>query len=230
MPVQKLQFDGPLILCGPSDLEPSLLADMASRQYGIVAADGGANSLLAHNIVPDAIIGDFDSLDPVPIRGHDITSIRLDEQDSTDFEKCLYSVDAPVYLAFGFTGRRLDHTMASLHNLVKYHDKKNILLIGRDDVSFVTCGNFSFDGMAGQIVSIFPVEPVRFESSNGLKYPLDNLEIAVGRQIGTSNMMTGNRFEIIPTTESTKTPYLVSFPVFRLDDLIVHFLGQATDL
>ena len=42
------------------------------------------------------------------------------EQETTDLEKCLYSVEAPLFLGVGFLGGRVDHQLAAMNALVKY--------------------------------------------------------------------------------------------------------------
>ena len=46
--------------------------------------------------------------------------IQIAEQVTTDFEKALYSTRAPVTVALGMTGKRLDHTLAALDAVSKY--------------------------------------------------------------------------------------------------------------
>ena len=97
----------------------------------------GANHLLNNaalpasnvEIIPDLIIGDLDSLLQRPVWESMTNVVRLAEQDTTDFEKCLYSVSAPLFLAFGFTGNRLDHTLAAVHIAAKYIAEKSIILV-----------------------------------------------------------------------------------------------------
>jgi hypothetical protein len=47
----------------------------------------------------------------------------------------------------------------------------------------------------------------------------------MGGRIGTSNAMTGDQFNVIPAARYANTPYLLTFPLHRLDDLIVHLSG-----
>jgi thiamine pyrophosphokinase len=235
-----LRFERPVLLAGPADLDISLFRKLKKRGFSVIAADGGANTLLANDIVPEAIIGDLDSL-VIPgdrtaviseggaselreISGSKVRIIRLSEQDSTDFEKCLYSLDAPLYLAFGFTGKRFDHTLATLNVMTKYHRKKKILLFSGEDINVVHSGNFVVSPGRGQIFSIFPLMPISFSHSEGLKYPLDGLKFEIGSNIGTSNSTCADKVEIFPTPEHQKTPYLVTLPNHMLEQLLKSFM------
>ena len=107
-------YDTPVILLGGGDINWPVLQHYVDLSFPIVAADGAANALETTAIVPDRIIGDLDSLTR-PETWSERTSLHhVTEQDSTDFEKCLYSIEAPLHIGFGFLGQRLDHFPAQL--------------------------------------------------------------------------------------------------------------------
>ena len=87
----------------------------------LVAADGGADRALELGQPPDWVIGDLDSISD---RARRLIPrervIGVAEQDSTDFGKCLERIEAPLVLAVGFAGLRLDHTLAALTLLVRH--------------------------------------------------------------------------------------------------------------
>jgi thiamine pyrophosphokinase len=176
--------DGVTILGGgpvtADDLDLAL-----SLTGGLVCADGGANSL--GDRVPDAIIGDLDSVQDRERWAAllDDRLIQLEEQDSTDFEKCLRIVDAPFIIGIGFLGGRIDHELAALHALVGA--RSHVVLLGRDDVILTAGTRFGLGLNPGDRFSIFPLRPVRALSSEGLKWPLAGLHFAAGARIGTSN-------------------------------------------
>ena len=70
----------------------------------LIAADGGADALHEMRLTPEAVIGDMDSLSDMAAWRGRTRLVHLAEQDSTDFEKCLYATQAPLYVAPGFTG------------------------------------------------------------------------------------------------------------------------------
>ena len=163
---------------------------LLSHAPDLVAADGGANACHAFGLEPLAAIGDFDSLDP-GIRAElaDTRFIHVAEQDSTDFEKSLTRIEAPVILATGFTSGRLDHTLATLSALVRY-GKTPVVVLDDDDILFAAPARVTLDIAAGTRVSLFPMAPVRGRSA-GLKWPIDGLQFAPVGRIGTSNEATG---------------------------------------
>ncbi len=198
-----MKFDDPVLLIGGGEHSIGLLNQY--KHLPIVAADGGANhlrELLGSAAVPKLILGDLDSLDD---REHweSVTHVqKVAEQDSTDFEKCLYSVDAPFFIAAGFCGRRLDHTLAALHVMHKYSNDKRVILTSSHDVLLVSSESVILNLPAKTRVSIYPLSAVTFASSEGLQYPLDGLTLTQGVQIGTSNSSVADTVEINPVKNS----------------------------
>lgn len=149
-----------------------------------VAADGGADRLMALGIVPEAVIGDMDSLRGGVPEG--ARTVAVAEQDTTDFGKCLAHVDAPFLIGVGFLGGRVDHTLAALSVLLSHADKR-VVLLGEEDVAFVAPADWTITLEPGARVSFFPLVPCRGVASEGLRWPIKGLEMIAGGQIGTSN-------------------------------------------
>lgn len=184
----------------------------------LVALDGGAEIALEHGITPEAVIGDFDSL-PAPVSAalRAETLHPVDDQETTDFEKALARVDAPLMLGVGLTGLRRDHELAAYHALFRFADKRCIL-IAQSDVIALCPPELTLDLPAGTRVSLFPLTPV-VANGTGLRWPLDALALAPGGRIGTSNTASGGPIEI-----SVNAPgLLVILPVDKLDALITGF-------
>ena len=197
MTTTPLAFDEPVLLVGGGALDRATL-DAAMRHARIViAADGGADHLLALGAAPPhAIIGDMDSIGPAKrwIDDPAVAYLHLPEQETTDLEKCLYSVSAPLFLGVGFFGERIDHTLAALHVALRRPGKR-LLFVGSHDLCFPAPRLWRSDLPAGARVSIWPGMPVRGLASTGLRWPIEGLDLAVGAQIGTSNEAVGGAVE-----------------------------------
>lgn len=156
----------------------------------LVAADGAAAAALAAGLVPQAVIGDLDSLDPAsaarlpPGRVH-----RIAEQSSTDFDKCLRSIRAPLILGVGFMGARLDHELAALNTLAR-RPWQRCLLLGPADLCFHAPPALALDLPRGTRLSLFPVARLGVRGS-GLAWPVGGLAFAPDGRIGTSNAVSG---------------------------------------
>ena len=181
---------GPVTLIGGGDLGEGDLDWALSLTDCLVAADGGADHALAQNQLPSAVIGDFDSISPQFLAGIPPDRLfQVAEQDSTDFEKALRAIRAPLVVAVGFLGGRVDHQLAVLNALVRDIGPPCIVL-GAQEVIFHLPAQVSLPLQAGETVSLFPLREVR-ASSTGLEWPLDGLVMQPGGQIGTSNRALG---------------------------------------
>lgn len=156
----------------------------------VVAADGGAGTALAQGLALDSVIGDFDSIPPLVRAAYPADILHhIAEQDSTDFEKCLMRIDAPLILGVGFSGARLDHQLAVCNTLVRWPTRR-CMLIGEEDVVFLAPPTLALDLAKGTRVSLFPMGAVEGRS-DGLNWPIDGLTLTPDGQIGTSNFATG---------------------------------------
>lgn len=211
-----IKFDDPVVLVGGGELDEVCLQKLADLP--IVAADGGANLLRALSVVPSVVIGDLDSVEDKSYWQNVSRVVELAEQDSTDFEKCLYTIEAPYFIALGFTGNRLDHTLAALHVMQKYHLKKRMVLVSKDDVLLVSSIDVELRLPIGVRVSVYPLSQVTFKSSVGLLYPLDNLTMQTGVMIGTSNVSTETDVRITPGQKGGC--YAVMLPASEFDAVV----------
>jgi thiamine pyrophosphokinase len=202
-----LSFDGVLVIVGGGTLDTLLLRELASSGAHLVGADAGGDAIAAAGLQPEAIIGDLDSLSDPAAWDSGVRVLRVAEQDTTDFEKALYSTRAPVTVALGMTGGRFDHTLAALDAVLRHARERHIILVDTHDLALALTGPFSFEVGAGERVSIHPLGPVRFESSSGLAYPLDDLLLAPGVRLGTSNAATDGGFTITPRPD--QPPWLL---------------------
>ena len=184
-----VQSNEGVTLIGNGSVPPDVLADALSLAPRLVAADGGADRALALGHVPEAVIGDLDSLsqtgrDRLPGSGVH----RIDEQETSDFDKALRSIAAPFVLAIGFSGSRLDHTL-SMFNVLARHPDRRCLALGAEDLCFVAPRQLSLRLNPGTRLSLFPMGAVSGNSS-GLHWPIDGIGFAPGGMTGLSNRVS----------------------------------------
>ena len=180
----------PITLVGGGNVSEADLKTALDIAPVCVAADGGAAPVLAAGQMPEAVIGDFDSLsDEV---GAQVPADRLHhvaEQDSTDFAKCLMRLRTPLVVGVGFLGKRLDHQLAALNTLVTFAEQACVL-IGAEELVFHVPPQIRLDTTAGDVVSLFPLAEVSGRSA-GLTWPIDGIGFAPGGRVGTSNRAEG---------------------------------------
>jgi len=183
-------------LVGAGPVEAGDIAAALALAPVAVAADGGADRALPDGACFAAVIGDMDSLRrAAALAAQGVPVHAVGEQDSTDLEKCLYSVEAPLFVGVGFLGGRIDHHMAAMGALVRYAAKP-VLLVGREDICFACPPRLELDLPAGSRVSLYPVLPVRGRLSEGLRWSVDGLDLAPDGRLGTSNVATGGRVRV----------------------------------
>ena len=181
---------GPVTLVGGGPVGPAELARAPAPEA--IAADGGGDHPLPEGHAFRAVIGDMDSLRSGPrLAAEGVALHAVDEQESTDLEKCLYSVEAPLFIGLGFLGGQIDHHLAAMNALAK-NPAKPVVLIGGADLCFLCPPVFEIDLTAGTRVSLFPMAPVAGLEWEGLRWPLRG-EFRPDGRIGTSNRALGGR-------------------------------------
>ncbi len=179
-----LVYSEPVVLVGAGPAAYQDLEFARTVAGPVIAVDGGYDAVTAWDVTPDAVLGDMDSIRAdVP---ESIPTFRIVEQDSTDLEKALRLVDAPLCIGVGFLDGRLDHTLAAMHALIA-SSAANVILIGSEDVVFAAPSEWRATLPIGARVSFFPVRRVPAVSSKGLRWPVDGLLMEGGGQIGVSN-------------------------------------------
>lgn len=214
-----VQTPEPIALFGGGDASETAISRVLAVTSTVAAADGGAKHALGNGVFPDAVIGDFDSLTAAELSALPKQTLhRIEEQDSSDFDKALRHISAPLVVAVGFTGGRLDHTLAAMNTLVVRADQR-VLLLGEDDFVFVAPPRIELDLPVGSVFSLFPMGPVK-GSSTGLKWPIDGIEFSALGRVGTSNEVTG------PVTLEMDAPnMLVILPVDHLETVMKQLMA-----
>jgi thiamine pyrophosphokinase len=187
---------GPVTLVGAGPVDDAALEAALALAPEAVAADGGGDVALPQGRRFGAVIGDMDSL-----RGADrlgalgVPLHHLAEQETTDLEKCLYSVTARLYLGVGFLGGRADHHLAAMNVLVRYADRP-VALVGREEVCFLCPPVLALDLAPGTRVSLFPMGPALGVVSEGLRWSVEGLALSPAGRTGTSNLALGGRMRV----------------------------------
>lgn len=178
-------------LVGGGPVSAALLRQAERHGPRLVAADSGADRLLRLGRMPEAVIGDLDSISGAARARLSGRIFHLPEQETTDFDKALRSISAPFVLALGFAGARIDHGLAVLNALVRHADRR-CLLLGPQDVVFHAPPELDLSLRRGDRLSLFPLSPVR-GTSEGLEWPIGGLRFSPDALIGTSNRVTDPR-------------------------------------
>jgi thiamine pyrophosphokinase len=187
-----------IVLANGKPPKKSIISFFQKRGYDkLICADGGANSALKMNLIPDAIIGDLDSISSAALKRFEQKSeiIQLKRQNDTDVEKCLkYAINKKFnqVMLTGVTGNRLDHTICNLGIVLKFLDQINISLVAEDSYLKPYKGNIELKSNIGETISIYGFDKKTKISSKGLKYELKNVSLPFGKKESTSNVAQKN--------------------------------------
>lgn len=181
----------------------SLKGHIQKQDY-LICADGGYRSALAMELVPNLLIGDFDSYTDVLPKQIEI--IRLPVcKDDTDM---MFSVKEGLrrgyedFLLLGGIGGRLDHTIANLCTL-QYLAEQGACgrLIDEKNEAFVLLSGqrLTLNGKEGDLVSVFPFGAAQCEVTyQGLQYPMTRGVLTnSGDPMGVSNCMTAGEATVL---------------------------------
>ncbi len=167
----------------------------------VIAADAGFTVLKKMNIIPDIVLGDFDSLGGVPDFDGKIIKhpIKKDDTDTLLAVKTGFEQGFKRFVIYGGTGKRLDHTLANIQTLSYISNRKGRAFLCGDDftVTTVTDGLLRFKDTASGTISAFScVTKAENVCIKGLLYEIENAEIGFDFPIGVSNEFVNKSAEI----------------------------------
>lgn len=177
----------------------------ACRPSRIICADKGACHLHPLGVVPDAIIGDMDSLSPELLEHFRRSGVQLlthpARKDETDTQLAVAHALAAhpdeVWI-FGALGGRIDHTLANI-SLLALGLAAGVRIRLRDEWSevFLVAGEYDLDGEPGQTVSVFPFGGAAAGITlTGFEYPLAGARMEPGNPYGISNVIAARQGRI----------------------------------
>ena len=162
---------------------PTLLQQLAAQVNFILAADGGAQKAAEAGIMPDKIIGDFDSLSTRHAWPKE-KLLRIPRQDNTDLEKALDYLQDNHFTAVtivGGTGGRWDFSIGNFLSVFPYFQQMDICFVADGWKIYPLIKPAQKTVRPGTRVSLIPVSPCQNVTLKGLKYPLANARLELGR-------------------------------------------------
>lgn len=174
------------------------LREIREKSGLIICADSGLSVAERLGIIPDLIVGDFDSY-----RGElpeDVEIHRsIPEKDDTDTILAVRIAIERGYdeiELYGGLGARLDHTYANVQTLIfALENGCRMTIVDGDNMATVRgAGEHEFPHMPDWYFSLFALtEKAVIGALKGVKYPLENYGMTIGYPIGVSNEITADR-------------------------------------
>lgn len=207
-----------VILCNglfPTEPYPLYLLDQADV---VVCCDGAFEKFLhryGDSRVPDAVIGDMDSLDPELRERYASLIVRVEEQDDNDQTKAMRYVlgrypAVEEICILGATGLREDHTVGNLGLLMEYTrlfdlGTRRVSMVSDFGTAFAVTDSCDLHLGEGRRFSFFTADNSLRVTSEGLQWPLDDVVFDAWWK-ATLNRTTG---PIVSLHFSHPTPALV---------------------
>ena len=169
--------------------------------YGqnIIAGDRGLEALYQLKIIPNHVVGDFDSVSPEILKFYKKQSQIIfhtyhAEKDNTDTDIALQlaiKLKSSRITIMGALGRRMDHAIANIH-ILKDALEANIPCQMIDEHNRIYLINKEMtlekDKVYGKYVSLIPLtSTVEGLTLAGFKYPLHDYTLPIGTSLGISN-------------------------------------------
>lgn len=163
----------------------------------IICADSGYIYAEKLNIVPDIILGDFDSYSGNFPDGAEICR-SIPEKDDTDTMlavKTALSRGCNEITLYGALGKRFDHAYANIQTLIYAYENscKMLILDSENEITVQGAGESRYKKREGWYFSVFALtETAEVVKFSGVKYPLENFNLKTDFPIGVSNEIEGD--------------------------------------
>lgn len=196
-------MERPLFLLADGEPLPRKLRDRLARGRYRVVVDGAAELARKEKWLPDLVIGDFDTVRPATLahfERHGVEILETPDQDYTDLEKalawCALRDFRSIWIAQAW-GRRVDHSLANLSFLRKFHspNREILLFTAHEAIRFLKDEKVRLSGRSGRGFAVIPF-PRAVVTSRGLAYEMRNLELALGLKESVSNRAARPAVEI----------------------------------
>ena len=175
------------------------LAQPIENEDFVLAADGGLRHTEKLGLIPNEILGDFDSLGFTP-QGANVFPVEKDDTDAMLAVRRGLTLGYREFVLYGsLDGPRLDHTIANFQTLQFLAERDAVgYLVGLDDIlTVVKDGSLTFPVGCEGTVSVFCLgRDAKGVTIEGLHYPLENGTLTAGFPLGVSNHFTGKRARI----------------------------------
>ncbi|MDV6168647.1 thiamine diphosphokinase [Flavobacterium sp. DG1-102-2] len=182
-----------LIIANGAECSRELLGQLLEWSPLVIVLDSAMNRVLDLGIKVDVLLGDFDrGFDPDYFleKQYPLEIVHTPDQDKTDLEKAfdyLVTRGIPAANVIWATGKRADHTITNITNIVRFRDKLKIVVLDDHSKVFLLPKKFEKWYPAGTPLSLIPVGKVSGIDSKNLKYELSNDELTIGYRTGSSN-------------------------------------------
>ncbi len=192
-----------LIIANGAACSSELLGQLLEWSPLVVVLDSAMERVVELGIKVDVLLGDFDrgfDADYYKETHYPIEIVPTPDQDKTDLEKAfdyLYERNIPAVNVVWATGKRADHTITNLTNIVNYRDKLKIVIIDDHSKVFLLPRKYEKWYTEKTPISLIPIGEVTGIHSTNLNYPLKEDTLKMGYRTGSSNFVAKDGIVVI---------------------------------
>ncbi len=182
-----------LIIANGASCSFELLGQLLEWSPIVVVLDNAIERVLQLDIKIDVLLGDFDDdFNPEIYKEKQfpLEIVYTPNQDKTDLEKAFDYLIEKGHKAVNVvwaTGKRADHTITNITNIVSYRDKLKIVILDDHSKIFLLPNKFEKWYTKSTPISLIPIGKVSGITTQNLFYPLKNEELTIGYRTGSSN-------------------------------------------
>ncbi len=192
-----------IVIVSGGDLDESLTLEILKQEdiSCVIGVDKGIEFLYSHQIMPDYIVGDFDSVDTEVAKYYRTqTNVSIREynpvKDASDTEIAIHlsmTLGAKELVILGATGGRVDHLWANVQSLtIPLRAGIPAVILDRQNRISLMSGRtvLKKSEAYGTYFSVFPLcQEVLAFSIEGAKYPLHNHTLTPYDSLCVSNQI-----------------------------------------
>ncbi len=182
-----------LIIANGEACSEELLGQLLEWSPLVIVLDAAIERVIKLGIKVDVLLGDFDknlNVNFYKENQYPLEIVHTPNQDKTDLEKAFDYLIAKGHKSVNViwaTGRRSDHTITNITNIVAYRDRLKIVILDDHSKVFLLQKKYEKWYTANTNLSLIPVGNVDGVTTQNLFYSLTNEALTIGYRTGSSN-------------------------------------------
>ena len=182
-----------LIIANGASCSEELIGQLLEWSPLVIVLDSAMDRVLELGIKIDVLLGDFDcDFNPEIYleKQYPLEIVHTPNQDKTDLDKAFDYLITKGHKAVNViwaTGKRADHTITNITNIVAYRDQLKIVVLDDHSKVFLLQKKYEKWYPKNTTISLIPIGKVTGITTKNLFYPLKNEELIIGYRTGSSN-------------------------------------------
>lgn len=182
-----------LIIANGASCSEELIGQLLEWSPLVIVLDSAMDRVLELGIKIDVLLGDFDcDFNPEIYleKQYPLEIVHTPNQDKTDLDKAFDYLIAKGHKAVNVvwaTGKRADHTITNITNIVAYRDQLKIVVLDDHSKVFLLQKKYEKWYPKNTTISLIPIGKVTGITTKNLFYPLNNEELIIGYRTGSRN-------------------------------------------